>query len=372
MANESSFDLKVPEVRIVYGAGSLSKAGDEVAALGRERALVVSGRSIAEKTPTLAILKESLGQRFAGAFTGVTYNLSKRTEARDHLVELIKETKSDLLISVGGGIAIGTARAARTRYIGETEKNLPMMCVPTTLSAAEANTAYVAADEGGPRVPEPGSRPVTAILDPELATHTPRELFGSSGFNAINHCIEGMCSTAHHSFADALYLQALRLLADNLAESLNPDNLEARGKALLGGYMSGLMIESTWLGIAHALCHGLQSVFGTPHGMNNTVMVTWGMRYNLDVAAERIAAVAPGLELLTGPKPRETALRCIASIEGLRRRMSLPERLRDIPGVDPKGFPQAAEIALHDFFTPYNPRQPQTTQELVEVYKQAW
>mgnify|MGYP001224698493 CR=1 FL=1 len=101
------------------------------------------------------------------------------------------------------------------------------------MSDAESNTAYVAVHKGGPRVPEAGSRTVKAILDPKLDTDTPKNLFRYSGFNAINHCTDGICSISHHSSADDLYLQVLRLLATNLVEVLNPGNLVARGKALL-------------------------------------------------------------------------------------------------------------------------------------------
>jgi|GEM_PF-6744739 len=367
------FLVSIPGVRIRFAPGALAHAGDEVARLGKSRALVVCGNSIASKTPALTTLKRALGSKYAGDFTGVTYNLDHRASARDALAQLITDTRADLLISVGGGIAIGAARAGRTKYLSSHPgHDLPMITVPTTLSAAEANAAYVSLPGHERRVPEPGSRPAVAILDPELAAHTPWELFCSSGFNAINHCIEGLSTTARHPVADAFYLHALHLVASNLEDSKDQDNIHARGQALIGGYLSGLMIESTWLGIAHALCHGLQATFGSPHGLNNTVMVTQGMKYNMQHAVQYIAMAAQPLGVVAGDDDYVTTQRCIKAVEDLRASLGLPSRLRDIPGITPDGFPKAAGIAFHDFFTPYNRRQPESPEELVALYHQAW
>lgn len=369
----SSFTMVHPGVRIVSGPGALRHTGEEAERLGAERVLVVCGRSIAERTPALQVLREGLGSRLVETFTGVVYDTGARADARARMQDLAADARPDLVVSVGGGIAIGYARQLTLHMAGgdPAAPRTPIITVPTTLSGAEANVGYITVD--GQSATDSPSRPVTAILDAELARHTPRELFLSSGFNGLHHCFEGTYSTQRNLLADGVYLHAARLLVQALpGVAADPDDLEARGRALLGGYLSGLMIESTWLGIGHALCHGLQSVCGTPHGLNNTVMLTRAIRYNLAVAADRIASLAPALGVSNGATARETAEGCISAVEELRRSLSLPDRLRDVPGVRRDLFPRVAEVAVRDFFTPYNPRSPEGLEELLQVLDEAW
>ncbi len=370
---QTTFTMMHPGVRIVCGPGALRQVGEEAERLGANRVLVVCGRSIAERTPALGVLRESLGGRLAGTFTGVVYDIGERGQARGAMEALAAETRPDLVVSVGGGIAIGYARQLTLHLAGgdPAAPRVPLITIPTTLSGAEANVGYISVD--GERVGDSASRPGTAILDAELAQLTPRELFLSSGFNALHHCLEGSYSRDRNVVADGVYLHAARLLVEALPAVFNdPTDVDARGRALLGGYLSGLMIETTWLGIGHALCHCLQSVCGTPHGLNNTVMVTRSMRYNLDVAADRIATFAPALGVSPGGTATEVAEGCITAVEELRRGLGLPERLRDVAGVTREHFPRIAEVALHDFYTPHNPRQPEGLEELARVLDEAW
>jgi maleylacetate reductase len=367
---DRSFVHPNPSVRVVVGPGSLAQAAEEMDRLGAERALVLCGRTISQKTPVLDNLRSILGHRLAGVFTGVVERSPR--EVLQPAVEMARHLRADLLISIGGGSAVGAARSVALMLAGgalEAPK-VPILAVPTTLSAAEANAGYVRVGERTEL--DFALRPPVVILDPEVAAYTPDVLFASTGFNALNHCIEGLISVLHQPFADAYYLHAARLIVENLPAAIEDrEDLTARGRALMGGYMSGMMLPITWLGIAHALCHGLGRVARTPHGLNNAVMVTHGMRYNLEVAAERIAYAAPALGVLPGASVRETALRCIGAIEALRRRLGLPEWLRDL-GIARESLPEVAEHALHDFFTPYNPRKPRDAAELLAILEEAW
>ena len=362
-----------PKVRIVFGPGSLNRLGEEVERLKAERILVLTGRTIAQKTPILTQVLGILGKKHVGTFTETTYHMQQRDEPKDRLLEQAKETQADLFLSLGGGTVVHYAMWVVKQLSGDSMEapRIPIITVPTTLSGAEAMTGGVRV-EGGTKF-DPSQRPGTVILDPEVTLYTPDELFYSSGFNAINHCIEGTISNSRNPWSEGYYLQALRLLVENMPKSMaNPEDMEARGKTLMGGYMSNRMLEFTLVGVAHALCHGLQWVFSSAHGLNNTVMVTHGMKYNAEVAADRIAVTAPALGVLLGQDDRETAFRCIAAVEGLRRRFGLPERLRDVPSVNPEGFYEVAEHTLHHDFIAYNPRQPRDAQELQQVLEDAW
>jgi alcohol dehydrogenase class IV len=101
-------------------------------------------------------------------------------------------------------------------------------------------------------------------------------------------------------------------------------------------------------------------------------MVTQGMKYNMQHAVQYIAMAAGPLGVVASDDDYVITQRCIKAVEDLRAALGLPSRLRDIPGITPDSFPKAAEIAFHDFFTPYNRRQPESPEELVALYHQAW
>ncbi len=367
------FILTNPGVRILAGAGCLSRLREEVVHLGARRVLVVTNRSVAGRTPLVERVVELLGESHAGTFVDSVYEPSAGQPHREGLSRLAAETRPDLLLSVGGGTVVGYAEGLALELAGGRlgAPKLPILTVPTTLSGAEANAGFVLS-EGVVRM-DPRLRPETAILDPEATVYTPDELFLSSGFNAINHCVEGVLSNAHSDWCDAYYLQALRLLAGNLPRcSAREPGLRSRGAALIGGYMSCMMVEFTQVAIAHAICHGLQRVCGSAHGLNNTVMVTHGMRYNLDVAADRLALLAPALDVVKSATARETALACIEAIERLRAVLGLPASLRDVPGVSRESLPAVADAAMRDFLIPFNPRRPESVEELQQLIEGAW
>ena len=139
----TSFTMDNPGIRIVSGPGTLRRIGEEAERLGAERVLVVCGRSIAERTPALRTIREGLGAKLAGVFSGVVYAPDGRSDARRAMEAAGDEARPDLVISVGGGIAIGFARMLTLHLAGGdiAAPRLPILTVPTTLSGAEANVA---------------------------------------------------------------------------------------------------------------------------------------------------------------------------------------------------------------------------------------
>lgn len=374
MVSSQITSLNNPNVRVVFGPGSLENLGEEVARLNGRRVLVITGHSIADKTPILGRAVSILGERniHVETFKDAIFDRFGREEPMAHLLQQAQESKPDVLVSIGGGTVIAYAVGLASRLAGGSFEaaKIPIITIPTTLSGAEANAGYGV--HQGQRRSDPRLRAVTAILDPELTIHTPYELFASSGFNALAHCVEGIYSKSHTPWTDAYFLQSLRLVMENLGPSMsNPEDMDLRGKVLMGGYMSMMGTEVTGWAVAHALCHGL-FVMNSPHGLNYCVMLPHGMRYNLDVAAERLAMLAPVMGVLPRSDPRETAMLCISAVESLRTRLGLPGRLRDVPEVVQNKFPEAAERAFVDTYLYCNPRQPANAQELQKILEAAW
>ena len=126
-------------VKIYFGMGQFQKLGDVLAELGLHRGIIVCGRHFAPRAEELVRTTEGL----VAVFGAVEQNpqLSGVIET----VRLARENNADVIIGIGGGSAIDTAKfaAAITLDGGEAEeyyravrpfpeKRLPVVAVPTT------------------------------------------------------------------------------------------------------------------------------------------------------------------------------------------------------------------------------------------------
>jgi maleylacetate reductase len=242
MANRSGlkgeFTL-TPQERVLFGEGALGQLSSEVDRLGRQRAFVVTGTTIATKTDFLERVQKILGKRFVGMF----FPISQHVPRRDVLSATLqaREAKTDVLISLGGGSPVdGTKAVALCLSEGVVSREqldsyrthdpkgrrltpqfrgqpIPHIALTTTLSAGEFRGGFGITDEAR-RVKEGYGGPVfvprVVILDPELTFQTPPWLWASTGIRAMDHAVEMLYSLQHQPFVDTLCIQALRYLLD--------------------------------------------------------------------------------------------------------------------------------------------------------------
>ena len=151
----------------------------------------------------------------------------------------------------------------------------------------------------------------------------------------------------------------------------NPDDEDARADALVGAYLSGMVIGNARVGIDHAICHGLGSLGGLPHGVANSIMLAHAMRFNREVSADHLALVAQALGADTrGMSAGAAADAAIAALESLQLRLGVPRRLGEA-GLDRALLPRLAEGAMSDRGLYFNPRLA-TQAEVLALLEAAW
>ena len=104
---QGEFNPAVP-TRIVFGNGKIDSLRDEVQKLGGKRVLVLSGRTVAEKTDAVRRINDGLGDMSAGVYSGLTQRapLSTAVEAAN----LALASGADTLVGVGGSTISDAAR----------------------------------------------------------------------------------------------------------------------------------------------------------------------------------------------------------------------------------------------------------------------
>ena len=98
---QSGVYVHLPQERVIFGRPAAEAVAAECERLDAVRAFVVASRTLANKTPLIAAIRERLGARFAGLFD--------RCEAHTPWLSVlaaadaVRAAAPDLLVSVGGG-----------------------------------------------------------------------------------------------------------------------------------------------------------------------------------------------------------------------------------------------------------------------------
>jgi alcohol dehydrogenase len=196
--------------RVFSGDGAVSELSDELARLGGARVLVLSTPSL-EGSRAESLVMEAVGDRCAAVSHDVAQHVP--VAAVDRLIEIGSAVAPDAIVTVGGGsvtdaakalaaaVADGCADAAelrRRRIVFEYPDSLqvprlsadpiPLLAVPTTLSAAEYDGIFGMTFDGTKDLyNDRRLTPHSVFLDPRVTVETPERLWRASGIRALDH-----------------------------------------------------------------------------------------------------------------------------------------------------------------------------------------
>jgi len=293
---------------VTYGPGSLSALADEATKANCSRALVYldaffMGTGIQDR------LSEIL-KGFAPAFHAVPQH-EPDTDSVAAAATALEQHAADLVVAVGGGSAMDTAKVARMLVSnpGPIETivgpmGMPMephgslfACVPTTAgTGSEVSESAIVAKTGTDykmvlRNANMAAR--RAILDPELSVSAPPKVTATAGYDAVTHAVEAYTSKVSNVMTDPIAHAAMALLAGNLERAFNePEDLDARGACLVGSMQAGIAFNSAHLGLAHAIAGAMGALHHTPHGLANALALPWTMAFNEPELREKGGIIA--------------------------------------------------------------------------------
>ncbi|KAF2705547.1 Dehydroquinate synthase-like protein [Pleomassaria siparia CBS 279.74] len=287
--------------KLYYGSGSVSKHLIDALPKPESKAFIITGTSLATKTPLVAQVESLLGQRHAGTFSKIGEHAP--IAQLDEATQLVqKDDTIDTVISIGGGSPIDSAKAISHRLHSKSNKWLFHMAIPTTLSASECTMMAGYTDESGLKtgVRAPQLVPHVVLYDAQFALHTPERLWMSTGMRAMDHAMELMYhGTAAEMPARWLCLQAAGDLFDNLPKyKADPKDEGVITKLQLASFASlgflGTNIKGG-LGLSHALGYALGSPYGIPHGITSCLTLGHVVKImaGKPEAAEQIARFLP-------------------------------------------------------------------------------
>jgi len=370
--------------RVVFGEGSVAGVALEVGSLGGTRALVVTDEGLT-KTDLPERVKSALGDKCVGVFGEVKPDSGFDVVQRG--VEVAQELGADILVSVGGGSSMDTAKAMSivikgggklSDYVGAPigEPPVPHIAIPTTSGTGSECTQIAVVKDDEREVKQIFLNdhlfPKLAILDPQMAAGMSPILTASTGMDAMTHAVEGVTSVLTEPISDALNLHAIRLTMEYLPRCVEKgDDLLARGQQMIAANLAGIGFANSLLGIVHSMAHIVGAKHGVPHGIANGILLPHGMRYNLEACPDRYALVAEAMGVKEkGMNDKEAATAAINAMKDFLTRITHPVRLRDV-GVPAEALEDCATATLSEPSILTNPR-PGDPSEVLKMFQEAW
>ncbi|MCF8110852.1 MAG: aldehyde dehydrogenase family protein [Desulfobacteraceae bacterium] len=387
-----SDDPKIPFVQyitptlVLAGKGSLPSVYREVVRLGGSRALVLTDAGVKNAGLT-QLACEALGDFCAGVFDDIAQDTD--LEIVDRATAMAKELGADIIVSVGGGSVIDTAKAVSVTLknggraddhialMRLTEPQIPHIAIPTTSGTGSevTNVSVIKSRTAGRKVyiVDNFITPGTAILDPHFTMSLPPGLTATTAMDAMTHAVEALTSTMSNPICDGHALQAIRLIRENLPKVMaNPQDEQARCNMQMAATTAGWAFGIAQVGLAHSMAHTLGMLANIPHGAACGIVLPAVMRFNVDFAEEKLALAAQALGVSIGSmEKRDAALAGVDALEKLMKNSGHPMRLSEV-GVTQETLEMAPFHAIADVPTLFNARPVTDPNEIAELYKQVF
>jgi len=379
--------LHVP-TKLVFGVGSINELGKEAKQFGK-KAMVVTYPDIRR----VGLLDRIISELESNGLDVIVFEKvqpNPRSSTVDEGASLARKEKIDIVIGLGGGSAMDSAKAiavASTRDEpfwpralsgidegGVIDETPAIIQVPTLAgTGSEMNNAAVVtnweAREKRP-ITSPRMAAKVAIVDPELTLTVPKKQTVQGGVDIFSHLAEPyILLEGHAPVNDGIREHLMRMVVKYLPQVLvKPDDIEARTQlswtstiamcplsALGGGRYRGYH--------CHNIEHGVSALYDVAHADGLAALLPVFMRYILPVRKERIETL--------GKNVFGTA-DGIKAVEQWLESVGLKLRLRDL-GCKLEDAEEVANVVLRT--CPFSLEVPPLkieAKQIVEMYRNAY
>ncbi len=349
-----NFDFYSP-ARILFGRDTQKKIGELLKPHAKKILLHYGGSSIKKSglyDTVVASLREN-GLEYV-ELGGVVPN--PRLSLVHTGIELCKKENVDLILAVGGGSAIDSAKAIAmgVYYEGDVwdvyeqgiaiEKALPVaiiLTIPAAGSESSGDTVITNEEKqlkygyGSPRL-----RPLLSIINPELFFTLPKNQIANGVADMMSHVFERyFTNTTHTDLTDGLCETTLRTIMKNgLIVNKDPQNYEAWCEVGFGGTVAhngllGMGREQDWA--CHNMEHELSAIYDVAHGAGLAVLTPAWMQYVYKDNVNMFVQFAVNVMGVTGSyrDPDAIVQEGISRLSEFFKKMGLPSTLGEL-GID--------------------------------------
>ena len=352
----------------VFGKATEMQVGALARKHGARKVMIVYGGGSVVRSGLLDRVKQSLQE------AGIEYCLMGGVQPNPvdtkvyEGIEFCRREQADMLLPVGGGSVIDTAKAIAAGvlyegdfwdfYIGKAKvtkalKVAVVLTIPAAGSEGSGNTVITKLDglqKLSLRVPEV-LRPVFSIMNPELTYTLPPFQTACGVADMMAHIMERyFTNTQEVEIGDRLCEGTLMAIINEAPKVMrNPEDYGARANLMWAGMIAhngtcGVGCEEDWA--SHFLEHEISAIYGVTHGAGLSVIfpawMTWMVEYNVGKIAQYAVRVwgVPESE-----DKKAVALEGIGKLKAFFSSLGLPVTFKEL-GVENPDIDRLAD-SLH-------------------------
>jgi choline dehydrogenase len=372
-------------VKVRFGEGVASSLPDVLGELGATRVFLMVDEGIEQFNPAAAVLLGSLVERSGLTITRFDKPPVEPTMAMvDAATQALATSGATVLVAIGGGSVIDTAKAARlcaqlgctfAEFLGRPPvypvPDVALVAVPTSAgTGSEVSGGSVVSDpEAGRKngIANANLRAQYALVDPLLTHSMPPSMTANTGIDALAQAIAAVVAKVRTPIGDAIALEAVRMMTPALVAA-HHDGTDAAARAAMscGSMMAGLAMNISDCTAEHSLGQAIGGVKHVPHGLTIGLVLAETLereRAHVPELLERVADAmgAPDDGSNDGSRAVRTVTQLLAEL--------------DFPVLGSLGFvetdlDQLADLALEDYFITMSP-EPWSKAEVVTAFSSA-
>lgn len=299
-------------VQSVYGPGALLSLPKLLG--GRKAALVTFPE--ARQLGLLARLEGVLGAQLACVIDQVLPNPDVAELAATHEAFWRDHADVEVIVAVGGGSAIDTAKALMVGTASGRFNELidllatgaaftphavkTLIAVPTTAGTGSEVTPWATIWDRERQkkysLHLPQTWPSVALLDPELMLSLPASVTLQSGLDALSHALESIWNVNANPVSDTFAVAAVSDILEVLPRLMRElGNLELRGRMALAALKAGMAFSNTKTALAHSISYEMTLRYGLPHGIACSFPLPMVLDRAIGHRADRDAVLAQAL-----------------------------------------------------------------------------
>ncbi|RFU66592.1 iron-containing alcohol dehydrogenase [Peribacillus glennii] len=382
---DTTSTFRTPQT-ILYRKNAFKRVGKESASRGK-KALIISDK-IMDQLGNVKQCREYLQDEGVESLVYIGVESEPTDQYVDEALVILQNEQCDLVISLGGGSCIDTAKAiaviaANGGYIGDymggrkmaVKPAIPHIAIPTTggTGSEATDVTVITNTENNVKmmIKQPAFMPTVAIVDPILTLSSPKKITAATGVDALSHAIEAYISKLSHPLTDILALSAMNLIVNHLEDAYNDgSNIEAREAMSLGSLQAGMAFSNASVCLVHGMSRPIGAMFHVPHGYSNAMLLPAVLEFSKEACIDRLADLGrifdPHKDFISNSEAADAAVK---SVKKLCLNLNIPN-LKNW-GIDEEAFNIAINKMAHDALNSgspaNNPRVP-SEKELQELY----
>lgn len=371
-------------VRVRFGDGVALELPEIVADAGASSALVVIDAGLERLSPAVGEAMSALAASGIEVIRSPKGPGEPRGSDVDGAAAALRESGAGIVVALGGGSVIDTAKAARlcaqqgldfAAFLDSEREfpspELPLVAMPTTAGTGSevSGGAVVIDDRSGDKVgiASPNLRADHALVDPVLTHSTPAATTAFSGIDAIAQAIAGMVARTRTPIGDAIALEAVRLGGRALLPAYRDGaDAAARSEMACASLLAGLTMNISDCAAEHSLAQAIGSRTGAPHGLTVGLVLAETLERERRFVPGQLERVADALGVPDDGSGDGS--RAVGAVRELLREIDLPT-LGSL-GLAEDDIDDLTERAMADFFITQSPR-PWTTAEARAAFAEA-